>query len=522
MQDNLTAIWSKLLKREVPAGANFVEIGGTSLQMISMLLHVGQAYQVEIGIDEFLANPTLAQLEACVRQQLEALAPGPVAPAADAQVLPLLPVHYWLFERIDVNHFNIGHLFKISPEDKPRLLRAALDTVLRRHDGLRILLRRDAAGAWRQNLLPADDLAPWWHEVDLSATPEDELAAQINRICDEHHAGIRVEQQTFDAVYFNLGGQRGGRLFILLHHVLIDNISEGFFFGDLERAYLALRDKRAVQFAGAGRPVGDWARLLHDYAQRQALAFFDYWTAQNWDGYRPLPADRNPAALPAPSGPMAALGFVTRELDAGNTAALRALQQQRTVDPSYIVMAAMHGAFGNWSGSDILSLAMVHNGRLYQSIPDANVLHTVGWMINYATLYLRNPDGLRGIALANAVARQARAVNDDGLSLTCLKYMHHDAAVRERMARLPSYHIGFNFIPFADDSERDFLFERASEPCGVGEKWFSPDIKPFINVYFSGQNLKLKMGFSPCMYTEETIGAFLDDVVAQLQQIMVS
>lgn len=526
MQENLRAIWCKVLDLdEIPAGASFTESGGSSIQLIAMLLHVGNAYQVEIAIDDFIGEPTLARLEHCVRQQQAAAtgaAPAAATAAPDSDTFPLLPVHYWLFERIDVNHYNVGHLYRLTAQDPPQQVRAAIDAVLRQHDGLRILLRHDTAGQWQQHLQAPDSMAPWWHEEDLRATPEHLLAEEINRICDGYQARIRVEERTFSAVYFDLGAERGARLFVLLHHILIDNISEKILFNDIAAAYRALRAGQPVRLSAAGRRVGDWARLLHDYAQGAALVHYPYWQAQNWDGYRPLPADPDPARLPKADGPVAALGFASRSLSSAATARLVELQRLQAVDPSYVVMAALQQAFHAWSGSEILALAMVHNGRIYQTIPDANVLQTVGWMINYATLYLRNPERLQGIALVESIVRQAKLPQDDALSLTCLKYMHHDAAVRAAMARLPEYHIGFNFIPFASASTDEFIFARASEPCGEGEKWFSPAIKPFMNVLLAGQQLKLTMGFSPCMYAPATIEALLDGVVARLETILLS
>ncbi|MES2740696.1 MAG: condensation domain-containing protein [Pseudomonadota bacterium] len=526
IQHKLSEIWRAILKRDVPLDAGFSALGGSSIQLISMLLHVGNDFQVEIDIGEFLDQPTIAQLTLCIVRQLDVAAPVTAPVAEQAQTFPLLPVHYWLFERIDVNHFNVGHLFKLEPGTQRAPIRAAIEAVLRQHDGLRILLRKNEAGAWHQHLQAPAAMSAWWSEVDLASTPDAELAQAIERVCNEHHAAIRVETRAFQAVYFDLGAGRGARLFILLHHILIDNISERVLLRDIESAYRQVKEGQPVRLNSAGRSVGSWARLLHDYAQGQALEHVDYWMGQSWDGYQALPPDPHAARLPPADGPMAALDYVHAALSADDSARLVAIQQNQGIDASYVVMAAMTTAVRNWSGSEVLALAMVHNGRRYQSIVDANVLQTVGWMINYATLFLRNPARpgaarLAGIGLVQSVARQATAVGDDGLSLTCLKYMNQDPAVRSAIARVPPYQIGFNFIPFAlGEDEPDFVFERAPESSGEGEKWFDPHIKPFINAYFSGGQLRLTMGFSPCMYGRATIAALLDDIAGQMHTIL--
>lgn len=526
VQEKLSQIWRTILNQDAPLDAGFSELGGSSIQLISMLLHVGNDFQVEIDIGEFLDDPTIAQLERCILRQLAAAPPAPAPVAEHAQTFPLLPVHYWLFERIDVNHYNVGHLFKVASGEERAPIRAAIDAVLRQHDGLRVLLRKNDAGAWHQHLQAPADMSAWWSEVDLASTPDAELAQAIECRCNAQHAAIEVETRAFHAVYFDLGAGRGARLLIVLHHILIDNISERILLRDIESAYRQLKDGRPVRLNCAGRSVGSWARLLHDYAQGPALDHLDYWMRQSWDGYQALPPDPQPARLPIADGPMAALDYAHAALSADDSARLIAIQQTQGIDASYVVMAAMTTAVRNWSGSEVLALAMVHNGRRYQSIADANVLQTVGWMINYATLFLRNPPQpnaarLAGIALVESVARQVAAVGDDGLSLTCLKYMNQNPAVRSAMARVPPYQIGFNFIPFArGDDDHDFVFERAPESSGEGEKWFDPRIKPFINAYFAGGQLRLTMGFSPAMYGRDTIAALLDDIARQTHAIL--
>lgn len=546
--DRLQTIWASVLKQDVGEHANFFELGGNSIQLISMLLHVNQHFGIEMSPDEFTREASIAHLAQCISRQLyangqseedsaQATTPagestpaaskvtGPATSIAAQQILPLLPVHYWFLQRLTLNHFNVGYLYQVPPGDDPALLQQAFAAVIARHDGLRMLLQQATDGSWHQVLQAVPQMTNWWHTLDLAEVPDAELAQTITRHCEQFQASLDVNSQALAIVHIDAGHGRGARLLVLIHHILLDNICERVLWHDVETAYRQLQQGQTVQFKNSGRSVADWSHTLARHAETGVNQFLPYWQGLNWDDYRPLPLEpqaSQAALLPRPTTKqgLEGLAFVADCLSAADTEQLMTLQQRSGIDASVVVMAALALAFRDWSGSGVLSLATIHNGRIYHTIPQANLLNAVGWLINYSLLPIHLQPELSGRQLLESIIEQAGRLKDDSLSYTCLKHMHPDPAVREFMAALPPYHIGFNFIPFAADTASSFMFDRAPESAGENEKWFDPDIKPFIDVFFANKQLRVGMGYSPCMYSENTIQHFVQQVIRHIANIV--
>ncbi len=521
----LQSIWASVLKQEVGQEAQFFELGGNSIQLISMMLHVNQSFGLEVSLDEFAREGTLVHLAHCIRQEMAASAAAEPASNAAAQILPLLPVHYWFLQRLNLNHFNVGYLYQVPPGHDPALLRQAFAAVIARHDGLRILLQQTPQGEWHQVLLPVQQMANWWHALDLAGVEDEQLAGAITGHCERFQASLDVRRNALAMVYMDAGRGRGARLLVLIHHILLDNICERILWHDVAMAYAQLQQGQVPEWKTLGRSVADWSRTLAQHANTAVSQYLPYWQGLRWDEYRPLPCEPQAtrhALMPLPPAGQGVerLAFAAHRLSAASTDQLLTLQHVTGIDASVVVMAALALAFRDWSGSSILSLATIHHGRVYQTIAQANVLNTVGWLVNYSLFPIHVRPGLSGRLLLDAISQQAAALQDDSLSYTCLKHMHPDPAVRAAMAALPPYHLGFNFIPFAADSASKFMFETAPESAGENEKWFDPAIKPFINVFFADQQLSLSMGYSPCMYSEASIKGFLQQVVRQVATIV--
>lgn len=559
----LQTIWASVLKQEIAADANFFEMGGNSIQLISMLLHVNQSFGLEVSLDEFAREASIMHLAQCIEREMASReTPGTVMTGsqvntadtqplastgqdAQVQMLPLLPVQYWFLRRPSLNHYNVGYLYEVPPGHDPALLQQAFAAVIARHEGLRILLRQAADGAWQQALQAPQHMAPWWHVLDLAAIGQAQLASAITDYCNRFQASLDVSRNTLAIVHFDLGPGRGARLLVLFHHILLDNICERIVWHDVESAYRQLQQGQPVQLRASGRSIADWSHTLLEYAHTRASEHLAYWLGLRWEDYRPLPveplamvptsqATLQPAMEQTLQPPFGAalqprppagqglerLAFAARQLSAATTDKLLTLQHGAGIDASVVVMAAMALAFRDWCGSSVLALATIHNGRVYHTIPQANVLNTVGWLVNFSIFPIHIRPAMSGRVLLDAIVRQAAQLRDDSLSYTCLKHMHPDPAVRQAMAALPDYHLGFNFIPFRADTASPFMFATASESAGDNEKWFDPDIKPFINVFFANNQLSLSMGYSPCMYSEATIGGFLQQVIRHIANIV--
>ncbi|MBD0674752.1 condensation domain-containing protein, partial [Streptomyces sp. CBMA156] len=162
-----------------------------------------------------------------------ALAPG----QALSDVLPLTPLQRGLLfhheaERDGVDVYTLQIAADLEGELDPAALRAAGQTLLRRHPALRACFLHRASGDPVQ-LIPSDAELPW-REVNLTHLPESERAAEAERLTDEERTR-RFDLAAPPLLRFTLlkTGPRHYRFLWTSHHLLVDGWSMPILVGEL-------------------------------------------------------------------------------------------------------------------------------------------------------------------------------------------------------------------------------------------------------------------------------------------------
>jgi len=78
----LTELWEKILGRKVDPEADFFELGGSSLGGIKMIMEVQSTYNIDLDIETFFEDPSVANLTAIVLRNIEQGASRPGGRAA--------------------------------------------------------------------------------------------------------------------------------------------------------------------------------------------------------------------------------------------------------------------------------------------------------------------------------------------------------------------------------------------------------------------------------------------------------
>ena len=66
----LTDLWKSILGRDVDPEADFFESGGNSLSAIRMIMAVQTTYNVELDLETFFEEPTVANLTATILRNI--------------------------------------------------------------------------------------------------------------------------------------------------------------------------------------------------------------------------------------------------------------------------------------------------------------------------------------------------------------------------------------------------------------------------------------------------------------------
>ncbi|MCO8273926.1 amino acid adenylation domain-containing protein [Actinoplanes sp. TRM 88003] len=426
---------------------SFFDLGGDSimaLQLVSRARSAGLA----LTVHDVFTHRTPRALAAVAGDLGAAVREEPGAALGD---VPLTPVMRW-FAGLGgpVAGFHQYVVVRTPPAAGVPEVRAAVRTLLRRHDFLRA--RLDRTDGWRLTVPPASevDCDSWvtrmdirgWDEAELAHVTTLQAAAARGRLDPE--AGV-----TLQAVWFDAGPGEPGRLLLAAHHLVVDGVSWRILLADLATAW------SGGELAPAPTSFRGWARL--EAAKTVPADEAPFWretlgAAEPPVGRRPLDPARDT---------MATRQELTVEVPADVTEALLTrVPAAFHAKVDEVLLAGFAAAVTRWrerrgdgAGPGVL-LDLESHGRTGEGL---DLSETVGWFTSVYPVRL-HAAGEPG-ALLKAVKEQLRSVPDGGGGYGRLRYGPDAAQWAER----PAPQFAFNYLGrFGDHREGEF------SPVAVG------------------------------------------------------
>ncbi|GLW14755.1 non-ribosomal peptide synthetase [Streptomyces sp. NBRC 13847] len=432
----LAEIWCALLGIDrVGVEDNFFMLGGDSILSIQVVSRARRAGLTLTPRDLF-RHPTIAALAAATGATAQVSGTGPVTGEVG-----LLPIQHWFLdagaERPEF--FNQSVVIELAEDPDPRALAAALRALWSHHDALRARFTQQADGTWQQHC-PAPDAAEadLLRTYDLTGLTGDRCDAAVAKATAEAHAGFRLATGPLLAARLFTGAQdRPPRLFLTVHHLVVDGVSWRVLLEDLESAYRQAQAGETVTPPARTTSVQEWAGRLR--AHTEAGGFGDeraHWAAVAAHCEPALPVDA------AGTNTIADLRSVTVRLDRARTDAL--LQQVPGVYRTRIndvLLTALGRVLADWTGHRTVAVGLEGHGREDHLFDDVDLSRTVGWFTTLFPVALDVPDGDWGTAL-KSVKEQLRAVPGRGLGHGALRHLASDP----ELAAAPQPRISFNYL----------------------------------------------------------------------------
>ncbi|MFC5184123.1 non-ribosomal peptide synthetase [Actinomadura harenae] len=427
---------------EVGADDSFFTLGGDSI--MSMLL-VSRARRA--GIEISARQVFEAKTPAGLARVAGTARPAATAPADDGTgELPLTPVMRDTAERAGAAALTgtfCQTMLVTAPAglDLDRLV-TAVQALLDRHDMLRARLdgAADRLVVPPAGTVPASGLV---RRADLAELADGApVRAAMGRL--DPRAGTMLQ-----AVWFDAGPDRPGRVLLAVHHLVVDGVSWRILLPDLAAAYAG------TELEPVPTSFRRWSQGLVEQAEDPArVAELPLWERM-LDG----PAALFDAAPPRPAGGPGSVrttAVVPAEVTAALLTRVPAAFHAGIED---VLLAGLVAALGerrrHHDGRDLTGGVLVDlegHGR-EPLAPDMDLARTVGWFTDLHPVRLDpgvldhasvRAGGHAAGALVKRVKEQLRAVPADGLGYGLLRRLNPRTA--EAMARLPVPRLAFNYL----------------------------------------------------------------------------
>ncbi|MBM7776164.1 amino acid adenylation domain-containing protein/non-ribosomal peptide synthase protein (TIGR01720 family) [Actinokineospora baliensis] len=476
----LAQLWADALGADrVGVTDNFFALGGDSILSIQIVSRARQAGLRLTSRDVFV-NQTIAELALVVTAET-----APTERAVPEGPAPLTPIQRWFFAAHGPRaHFTMSVLFDLAENVDLGALEGALRAVVDHHAALRTRFRQ-VEGQWRQE--PADVA------VTLARGGGIEAA--------------RAEIDLADGPLLRALLLDDGRLFLTVHHLVMDGVSWRILLDDLVTAYTRLRGQRPVDLPPVGTTYADWAHRLGDLVAGGDLdPALEHWTSV--PDPAPLPVDRTG------SNTAGSTASITVRLDPATTdAVLRAVPDRYRTRVNDVLLSALGRVLARWTGTDTAAITLEGHGR-EDVVDGADLTRTVGWFTTQFPVVLDVPGGDWGEVL-KSVKERLRAVPHNGLSYEALRYLGQDSPLAGR----PLPQIGFNYHGRFDTDDAAGLLSGRHEAGPEVDPSAERDFVLEVIGLVESDELVLTWEYSTALHHEATVRRLADAMLAALREI---
>ncbi|GCD93045.1 non-ribosomal peptide synthetase [Embleya hyalina] len=457
VEEVLAGVYAEVLGLErVGVEDDFFAVGGDSIRSIQVVSRA-KAQGVEITPRQIFEYRTVAELAEVAGDARHTPVLAEL-PGGGVGFTPLLPAAHHVL-RAGGGH---GRLAATTTVDLPlgideAGLVATLAAVVDRHDILRsTLVNGDEATGLDVAPPGAVDVAGRIRRVpvdgdrgrDRSDRAREEPDDAADRLAPE--AGVMAR-----FVWFDAGPRTAGRLSIVLHHLVVDDVSWRILLADLAAAWRQVRDGRAPCLAEVATSVRRWAHALtEEAASPRRTGELALW--------RRVVTGPDPDLGPRPFDPAvdvtSTVGYVHLELPAPCTRTLLTTVPtafRGGVDVGLLTALAL--AVARWRerrgiAETSLLLRVESHGREETTVPGADLSRTVGRLTGVFPVRLdvhgidldeALEGGSAAGAAVKAVKEQLAGIPDNGIGYGLLR--HLNAETGEALRRYSTGQIAFTY-----------------------------------------------------------------------------
>ncbi len=511
-EEILLSIWKEVLYIDnIGTNSNFFDIGGDSILSIQIIAKAKQR-GVHITPKQMFQEMTISRLASVASEESTTIAEQ----TEITGTIPLTPIQHWLYDQNQKNpaYWNQGYFFDVPPDFDVEIFKQALQSVISHHDILKA--RFDfKQNPWTQEIVAGNN-QPECRIIDIR-NEEDNIEETIQKSVIEVHATIKPESGMNIASALFVTGEAFNRLFITVHHLVVDTVSWRIIQEDLETEYNRLSG-RPGSLPPKTTSYKLWSEKLNEIKDSEAiLKDAGYWLQiENFNNNFPVDLGDVDDASEATS-------MIHRiNLDENYTnKLLRDVPAVYNTQIDDILLAALLQTYHNLTSHSSLMIEMEGHGR-EQLDSRIDITRTVGWFTSFYNVGLRSENIQDIDATIKSVKESLRLVPDKGIAFGILRYLSQSTdPVVERIKKLPAPAILYNNLGQYKSTEKDEVFKltgRNTEPNHDPQNGRHHILE--INVMITESILHLDFNYSTALHSQQTIANFAESYKTYLTSII--
>ncbi|PGU74039.1 non-ribosomal peptide synthetase [Bacillus cereus] len=353
---------------------------------------------------------------------------------------PLTPIQNRFFNEnvVDKNHWNMSLLCDLSQEVKLSDLNLAFNELLKHHDSLRTtFLFQD--NNWRQ-CIKEYTYQNCIEFIDLSHFDE----KKINKIMNQVQSSLDIKEgPLIKGIYIKMS-EIEYKLLIVIHHIIIDGISQRIIIEDLNDIYSSIRNGQSIKLLPKTTSLKSWVKKTIDYLDSSnILPAKKYWLNFIRENQYELLGIEEEKDVEENGI------YLKKELTEEDThILLKTVPEKLKARINEILLAPLYIAHKVMYDKNSLLLEIEGHGREY-IFDDINLSRTVGWFTSIFPIKIEsNSSEIPNIV--KEIGEYLSYIPNKGIDYGILKYLGND----DRLKNISKPNMKFNYLgKFSNDSK---------------------------------------------------------------------
>ena len=450
---------------------------------------------------------TLAQMLEAPQSRVKALCSQPSQPLQPAEqervegAVPLLPIQDWFLHQTfgEKHHYNQSVLLNVDPHINIEHLQQACEALLVHHDALRAVFSENNEGKIQQRF--CSDMS-----LDFTVVDMFDRNYSADAMVDEYaslQAGINLTNGPLIR-FMLVRCIDEARLFIVAHHLVVDNVSWSIILEDLLQAYRQANKLETITLPQKSHDYCTWVQQVNSGAALLSEHEVEFWREQL---YRPIESvflseDINKNTT---SERVNFSLTIDEEKTQSIIHGLRSYSSNKVTQED-LVLAIMLDGLNRWNGVSECKVDMESHGRT-DVFAGYSVHRTVGWFTAKFPVVFSLQENNNAETVLKSVADIRQVVPRNKLGAGIVENSHHQIREPSQQAQ-----ILFNYLGNLDSVlpvQKDSPFSLSEENVGanVGAGWqmaHALEVNAFI------KNGCLTLSLNSQAYSADVLSTIID------------